>query len=171
MAAPAAAAVFAPRFKDVRGTQKEQDERAELERIKKHLTSASAESTKRARSDTRLQSSATAESSVWPQDAPWFQPHYVHPKDCRVEDPAHGESFSASVPSDQRVVIQKNVRRDYDGKNYLKARMDSCSHAIIKCIRHSLLLPRSLKGWCFVTDIAFLLWRGYTEYYYILEER
>ncbi len=168
VAAPAAPAIGQCRFKDVRGSQEEQD-RAELERIKKHLISAPAESSRRTRRDDMSRPNATAESSAWPRDAPWKQPGYVHPKDCSVFDPPFGETFSPSVHTNQRVAIQPHVRRDYEGRHYDKGRMDSCSHAIIKCIRHSWLLPRGPTGWCFVTDVAFIMWRDFTQYYYVWE--
>ena len=72
--------------------------------------------------------------------------------------PNPGDTFHSSVPPGQRVIIGR-TRVDYDGQTYSKERMDSASHAIIKCIRHSEFVPISPRGWCYVSDVAFLLWR------------
>jgi RNA:NAD 2'-phosphotransferase (TPT1/KptA family) len=103
---------------------------------------------------------------VWPKDAPWWEDGYLHPRDRQVDAPDPGETFHSSVPSDQRVRIGR-TRVDYNGQTYSKERMDSTSHAIIKCIRHSSVIPISPRGWCYLSDIAFLLWRVFKEYYYI----
>ena len=51
------------------------------------------------------------------------------------------------------------------GQTYSKSRMEDASHALLKCIRHSKLLPSSALGWCYLTDVTFVLWKCHREYY------
>ena len=97
---------------------------------------------------------ATTEQSGWPKDAPWRQSDYVHPDDCTILCPDEGNTFHHSVPRNQRVDAKKG-RIDYRGKEYSQSYMNDASHALIKCIRHSTILPTDAKGWAYLTDVTF----------------
>ncbi len=102
----------------------------------------------------------------WPTDAPWWDVDYVHPRDRKVDVPSSGETFHNNVPSLQRVKIGRD-RIDYEGQAYTKGRMDNTSHAVIKCIRHSSILQLSPHGWCYLSDVAFILWRVFKDFGHI----
>ena len=42
--------------------------------------------------------------------------------------------------------------------------MTDVSHALIKCIRHSAILPTDVKGWAYLTDVSFALWQDHRRY-------
>ncbi len=65
---------------------------------------------------------ATTGPPEWPEDAPWWEVDYVHPRDRQVDVPNPGETFHSSVPSAQRVKIGRD-RVDYEGQTYSKQRM------------------------------------------------
>ena len=84
----------------------------------------------------------------------WWQSDYVHPDNCTILGPDEGSTFHHGVPSNQRVDIRKG-RIDYRGKEYSQSYMNDASHALIKCIRHSTILPTDAKGWAYLTDVTF----------------
>ncbi len=87
----------------------------------------------------------------------------MHPDDCIILCPDDGHTFHHGVPGNQRVDAQKG-RIDYRGKQYSQNYMIDTSHAVIKCIRHSRILPTDAKGWAYLTDVTFALWKDHREY-------
>ncbi len=155
--------VRGPMYKDVRGTQEEQDAKAELERGRTLVTEPSGP-TKGVSLLSNVQSArASTGQPGWPADAPWWEKNYVHPDNRTVLVPEVGRAFHDNVPRRQRIVVGRD-RTDYRGQTYSKNRMDDASHALIKCIRHSMLLPSNAQGWCYLTDVTFVLWKCHRNY-------
>ncbi len=116
-AAPAAAAttVGPSKYKDVRGTQAEQDAIAELQERARALATEQSGPTKSVRLLSNVQSArATTGQPGWPADAPWWNANYVHPDKCVILHPDEGRTFHRNVPSGQRIDVKKG-RTDYMG--------------------------------------------------------
>jgi hypothetical protein len=94
--------------------------------------------------------------------APWERDGYHHPTSEVVPIPAGGAKFHANVPRWQRV--DPLLLRTSDNKPVAKNDATDLSHAVVKCLRHSDILPTTSAALAWVSDVTWVIWQDTKRY-------
>ncbi len=66
-----------------------------------------------------------------------------------------------------RVNPRTNGGRDYFNCRMDRAYIENLEYAINKCVRHSHSLQMSPAGFCYLTDVGYIIWKDPARYYEI----
>ncbi len=99
--------------------------------------------------------------------APWEKAGYVHPSLRTILIPDGKDKFHHRVSTNVRVDPYSNGYRGYLGTQMNKAFIENLEYAINKCIRHSEYLEVSPAGFCYLTDVGYIIWKHPQLYHHI----
>ena len=97
--------------------------------------------------------------------APWEKAGYRHPSSLNVLIPDGKDRLHHNVNKTVRTTVRSG--RAYDGKLMNKNYITDLEYAISKCIRHSKSLQMSPAGFCYLTDVGYIIWKDPARYYNI----